>query len=213
MWRAAAVVVTGCGRIGFGQLAGDAAPDVAIDASADVAAVTAYDLAGQRVLMPCGMYINAFGCLCAASPVVQTVTLDDTSAEHFSVTIRVRGALGVETYTGGTPDGSTAFYIGGSPADALYDTYQIAVTSPPGTFWLNHDVTVPTMNAVAFDYIATFPVDGGATVTFTGDCRDGMEFQNFDGAMQPITFPGVTTVPDPYDGQFAQIDVLSVVTM
>ena len=187
--------------------------DLAIDTPPDGPAVTAYDLAGQRILMPCGTPIMAFGCSCPVSPVIQSVTLDGTAAQRFSVTIRVRGALGVETYSGGTPGGSTAFYTGGLPTDAAYDNYSIAVTSPPGTYWLNHDVTIPSTSSVALDYIATFSVDGGATVTFTGDCRDGQQFKNLDGMGQPITFAGVTTVPDPYDGQFAQIDVLSVVTM
>jgi hypothetical protein len=61
------------------------------------------------------------------------------------------------------------------------------------------------------DYMASFLVDGGATAAFFSSGQDTLQWGNYDSSGNPITFAGVTTNPDPYDGQFAQLDVISAV--
>jgi hypothetical protein len=63
---------------------------------------------------------------------------------------------------------------------------------------------------IAFDYIVDFDVDDGADVSFIADGQDGQQWENVDATGTPVVFAGVTTNPDPYNGQFAQLDVLDV---
>jgi len=57
--------------------------------------------------------------------------------------------------------------------------------------------------------MATFMVDPGATVTFDANGQDGSQLGNLNASSMPITIPGVTTTPSPYNGQFVQLDVVS----
>jgi hypothetical protein len=83
------------------------------------------------------------------------------------------------------------------------------VSAPAQHYYLNNGV--PGCNCSRrFDYTVQFPIDGNATVTFTATGQDALQWANFDATHTPITFGGVTTTPDPYLGQFAQLDVITV---
>ncbi|HEY0253423.1 MAG TPA: hypothetical protein VGC41_17940, partial [Kofleriaceae bacterium] len=64
--------------------------------------------------------------------------------------------------------------------------------------------------AVALDYQHVVPIDGGATVTLTADPQDGAEVQNIDTSGTPIVVPDIAPAPAAYDGQFVQMDVISI---
>lgn len=56
----------------------------------------------------------------------------------------------------------------------------------------------------------TIPIKGGATVFLEAHAIDAAEILNRDDASQPIIPAGVPPAPDPYNGQFIQMDVISV---
>ena len=130
------------------------------------------------------------------------------SSERWLVTVHIRGAMEAMGYGGGMQV-PTAWYAGGQPSDLGNNYYKLTISSPPQTFWLNPGV--PTgQRSFRYDYTATLLVDGGAIATFSTSGQDGLQWANYDGT-GPITFAGVTTTPNPYDGQFAQLDVMTAI--
>jgi hypothetical protein len=167
----------------------------------------AFAMTGQRWLLPCTSLVSdSYACSCGG-PQIQSVQLTGSASEHWMVTVRIRGAMEAIGYTGGAAN-SDGWVVGGAPSDTVNNYYEMAVTSPPQNYFLNNGV--PAAHSYSYDYTASFPVDGDATIVFEANGQDGLQWANDDADQQPITFSGVTTNPQPYDGQFAQLDVLSV---
>jgi hypothetical protein len=126
----------------------------------------------------------------------------------YDVTFRVRGLTEPNTYTGGTLEGER-FYTGGSTSTAGYTSYMMTVADPPEHYFFNYS---PTTGHVHFtlDYEVTVQIRGGSEVTFDvdgdGSVPDGHQVANFD----QMVIPDVAPAPDWYDGQFVQLDVVSV---
>ena len=55
----------------------------------------------------------------------------------------------------------------------------------------------------------TIQVTTGATLTLSADPVDLGEVKNVDADLQPVSITG-TSVPQPYDGQFIQMDVTDI---
>lgn len=196
-----------------GTAAGDdGTPDAALadaalpDAPGPPAAPFA--MSGLRYKLPCTVPLPMHNCNCQTGILVTSVQLDGLASQHWMVTVHVRGALEAMGYHGGmqVPNG---WYVGGDKNDNGNNFYALSISSPPQTYWLNPG-TPTSQRSFRYDYMATFAIDGGATATFSWSGQDGIQWANYDGA-GPITFSGVTTTPDPYDGQFAQLDVISAV--
>lgn len=206
----AVVLASACG---FGPVpssapgTGDAGDDALVDGPPDAIDLTAPNvLAGQRWLLPCTNNLGNHNCNCVA-PQMQTATVPGDGTKHYMVTVRIRGAMEQITYTGGS--GVGGWYIGGFTADTADNIYRMDVSSPPQHYFLNNGVAGCTCS-MRYDYTASFPIDGGAAVTFTATGQDTLQWGNYDSSFTPITFSGITTTPDPYDGQFAQLDVVMV---
>lgn len=60
------------------------------------------------------------------------------------------------------------------------------------------------------DYEATVPMQAGTVVTLTANPVDAYEWANEDVNGNPVVVPGVPLYPNPYDGQFVQMGVVSV---
>ncbi len=167
-----------------------------------------FAMTGQRWLLPCLNNLGNKNCNCAPL-LTNDQTLTGSSAERYVVTVRIRGVMEAFGYGGGTA-GPGGWYVGGLQADFGNNVYSIIVSSPAQHYWLNGG-TPTAGRSFLYDYTVSFPVDGDATLTYTAAGQDGLQWGNYDAAGQPITIPGVTTTPDPYDGQFAQLDVISAV--
>ena len=189
------LALAACGRIGFDRTGSDAGGSGA----------PPFALSGMQLLMPCGASLSATVCACDTSPITVARQLGGTSTDHYDVQVWIRGGLETMTYKNGTSSGSSV-YVDGTPTDPDWGIYKIVVSSPSHSYWINSASSILT-HLFAFDYQWTLPIDGDATVALVGDCQDGTEYKNSDGS-QPVVIAGVATSPSPYDGQFAQLDVL-----
>ena len=206
------LLVAGCQfRLNAAQGGGsaDAAADVAVDMAPD-APLAPFVLDGLRWTIPCITPLGNQNCSCTTTPLTTVVSVPGTG--QWNVTVQIRGALEGLVYGGGTSAGSTSgWYVGGNTnGDGGDNIYELTISSPAQHYYVNNG---PSGNnySIAFDYMATLPIDGGATATFYSTGQDGLQWANYNSSGQPIRFPGVMTTPDPYDGQFAQLDVISAV--
>jgi predicted esterase len=122
--------------------------------------------------------------------------------KRYKVTLRFRGVVEPMMYKGGVKDGEY-FYIGGQANSGGYNTYKLEISSPKSHYYLNrrdrvgHDI-------FTIDYTKTIEIDGGATLTMSGDGQNGKMIANF----KLLTIPGVQEKPT--YGQFAQVNVIDV---
>ena len=178
-------------------------PDAAIvlpgDARGDAGARPLGELDGLRWLSPC-MGLPS-GTLCTCAPSMTSSVVHGAPGGRYSAAVRIRGLMEGGTYTGGTPMG--AWTVGGSAATSFLNIYRLDVSSPPGHYFIN---TSADQANHLFDYMVDLKIDDGATVILTADGQDGVQEGN--GGM--LIVPGVANPPSPYDGQFAQLSLVSV---
>ena len=149
--------------------------------------------------------------LCTTSPTVSSsATLAGDAATTYDVTLRFRGVVEPKTYTGGTRD--EWFQTGGTPAGDTANIYRLVVSAPEATYYVNAGTTRASTDlfCATFDYEATIPIAGGATVTLEAESLDDLQIQNRDEAGAPYVIADVPPAPAPFDGQFVQMDVVSV---
>lgn len=149
---------------------------------------------------------------CDSDPTVTvTTTLGGTSGVTYDVTLHFRGIVEPKQYTGGCADG-TQWLSGGADNGDIGNVYELRISSPLQHFFLNlgdnqlgHPVTL--------DYTKLIRIDAGATVTLFAASKDAAELRNRDAnanGAPPLTIAG-TAVPQPFDGQFIEMAVESVV--
>jgi len=172
----------------------------AVGSCVDVAA----SLSGLRWELPCLSPGTAANLCNAGGLITKTTTLMGTSGKSYTVKLHFRGVVEPKTYTGGTNDGAY-FQTGGSPASDTYNVYELGVSDPPQTYYLNLGAEGITVTSI--DYEASILVNAGATITLAADPVDGVEINNEND----VVVPGVPPDPQPYNGQFVQMDVVSVV--
>lgn len=169
----------------------------------DVAAA----LSGLRWSIPCSATLSALVCSCADPAPVSTV-LGGAAGASYDVTLRFRGVVEQKSYMGGQQDGGF-WQVGGAPAGDTYNVYALNISSPSQTYYLNRGASSITRCWV-LDYTQTVRVAAGASVSLTAEVRDGQQISNQDGAGTPLRVDGVSTTPDPYAGQFIQMDVVGI---
>src|SRR5262245_22861699 len=128
-----------------------------------------------------------------------------SKGKRYKVTLRFRGVVEPMMYKGGKMDGDY-FYIGGEPNNSTYNIYKITISSPASHYFLNRQDKVGH-RVFKIDYTKTIEIDGGATVTFTGDGQNGRLISNFP----KLVVPDVPPAPKPFNGQFVQVNVVDVV--
>jgi hypothetical protein len=176
------------------------------DDPADVAAA----LRGLRWEMPCKPGHQGPFCTAAVDKPIVTATLAGDPARQYDVTLRFRGVVEWENYKDGRSE--EPWYIGGQPDNSINNIYQLGISQPAQVFYLNAPRANDSLGRVwSIDYQKTIRVQGGATVTLSADAQDGNLVSNLDDKGTPLVIPAVPPAPAPFDGQFIQMDVVSVV--
>jgi hypothetical protein len=121
------------------------------------------------------------------------------------VTIRVRGVVEPKNFTGGTVE-HDHFQIGGTPDVDHYNFYSLKVSDPAESYTVNRHEKKVGHFLFAIDYTVTVPIRGGATVIVGAYDDNDISIANH----QNIVVPEIPPAPAPFDGQFFQLDVLSV---
>ena len=221
------VLLVGCGFHGPAASPGDGGgddaaraldaaapdPDARLDAPASTLDASAplppFALTGTRWLQPCSMDHDPNQVACHCAPVTQSIAIASTGGAHWHVAARIRGVMEKMGYTGGAMDGG--WYRGGSATNGGDNIYELTISSPSAHYFIN-----PGSNngarSYAFDYTVAFDIDAGATATFRSDGQDGIQWMGVDGSAQPISIAGVTDPVQPYDGQWARLDVTGVMS-
>jgi hypothetical protein len=124
--------------------------------------------------------------------------------KRYRVTLRFRGVVEPMMYKNGEMD-DDYFYRGGEPNNGTYNIYKLAISSPASHYFLNRQDKVGH-RIFTIDYEKTIDIDGGATVTFHGNGQNGRMITNFS----KLVVPDVPPAPQPFNGQFVQVDVVKV---
>lgn len=161
-------------------------------------------LDGLRWELPCGADLG--GNVCAATDAADQIATI-TGSGHFNVLLRFRGLVETKAYAGGTVDGF--FNTGGADNGDTFNVYAMMVSAPAQTYFVNMGAS-NIYNCFALDYLEAVPMDGGATVTLSAMPIDGHEIENLDPGGTPIVVPDIAPAPAAYNGQFVQVDVVSV---
>lgn len=174
----------------------------------DPLGAVAASLAGLVWKLPCG---TVTGAACNTAPnATATAIVGGTPGTTYDITVHLRGVVEQKAYTGGCADG---FWLaGGAPVDDGYNVFQLTISSPPQTYFVNQGESSHTY-VDALDLTRTFRADAGATVTLYLDAGDGAEIKNvgMDGTT-PVEVAGVPSalIAQPYAGQFVALDVTDV---
>jgi hypothetical protein len=199
-----------------GAADGDAAADAdghasdgstACDGEATCVAV-AGSLSGLLWQLPCTGAPSGPACPTTAST-MQSATLAGAAGTTYDVTLHFRGIVEEKTYTGGCALGSGTWLSGGADSGDTFNVYRLTVSSPPQTYFLNAGAS-SINHLFAIDFQQTVRIDAGATVSLFADAKDAQEIINVgaDGTT-PLTVTG-TSVAQPYNGQFIQMDVVAL---
>lgn len=157
--------------------------------------------------MPCQSNLPD-GVSCTTSdPAAVTKKLGGVPGTNYTVTLRFRGVVELKEYTGGTTVGN--WVQGGTPSSGPQNLYKLQIASPPQTYFLNAG-TNGISHCFPLDYTQALTITGGAAVTLTAQGIDGAELMNKDASGNPIVVNGVAPAPSAYNGQFIEMDVVSV---
>jgi len=177
----------------------------------------AASLAGLRLEVPCGDHFNQ-GTEChwnrellepAGSAwklkreIARTFAADPTRV--YDVTLHVRGVVEPKNFTGGDVQ-VEHFQSGGDPVKNDYNFYNIDVSDPRAVYTVNRNADKVGHYTFPIDYRVTIPIRGGATVTVGAYDSNDVAIANH----QRHVVTGVPPDPQPFDGQFFQVDVESI---
>jgi hypothetical protein len=167
----------------------------------------ASSLDGLRLEMPCEGEDQGRICDATEDTVSDSATVGGADGTKYAITLRFRGVVEQMSYEDGTKDGF--WYRGGSKAGSSYNVYRIDVPSPEQHFFLNAGES-GIERCFEIDYTRTIEMEAGATMRLSGDAQDGRLISNRGQDGTPITVEDVSVTPNPYNGQFIQINVDSV---
>jgi hypothetical protein len=174
-------------------------------------------LAGLRLEVPCADHFNQ-GTEChwnrallepegapwkLKQELVRTFAGDPKTV--FDVTVHVRGVVEPKNFTGGDVQ-LEHFQSGGTPVKNDYNFYNIEVSDPHAVYTVNRNADKVGHYTFPIDYAVTIPVRGGATVTLGAYDSNDVAIANH----QRHVVAGTPPDPEPFDGQFFQIDVVSI---
>jgi hypothetical protein len=140
-------------------------------------------------------------------------TVSGPPGRTIEATVRLRGCVELNEYTGGAAGTPSYLYTGATGAHVNVNQYKLIVSSPAQTFWLNNGAFTD-FDQTALDYELTFDVDVGATITLQSLSVDNREIKNntnVSATDDDPTHPIV--VAQPYAGQFMQLDAVSAVLL
>jgi hypothetical protein len=123
----------------------------------------------------------------------------------YNVTLHVRGIVEPKNFTGGEVQ-HDHFQSGGTPVKNDYNFYSLRVSDPEATYTFNRNEQKVGHYTFVIDYRVTIPIRGGATVTMGAYDSNDVAIANH----QRLVVDGVPPAPQPFDGQFFQLDVESI---
>lgn len=130
----------------------------------------------------------------------------------YDVEIRLRGLVEPKTFTGGEV-WAEHFQLGGTPDVNDYNIYAIDVADPAQRYTLNRNAMSVGHYTFVIDYTVTIPIRGGTEVRLTMIDPNNIAIANpggSSGSADPFVVPEIPPFPDPFYGQFIQMNVLSV---
>jgi hypothetical protein len=146
-------------------------------------------------------------CLTVADDIDDATLMGDAGVVY-DVTFRVRGVVEMADYAGGDFDG--AVYVGGSGTSG-WNSFRLTTSDPPQTYWLN-PLGSGDYYTQPVDTTFIAPVADGATVELYGGAGgDQCSIFNHDQVGNPIVVRNIPPAPAAFDGQFLQVDVVSIV--
>jgi hypothetical protein len=144
-------------------------------------------------------------------PVDRMVTFGGRAGTVYQVTIRFRGVVEPRIYLGGM--GTTDhFRIGGMPRQPSgFNSYSLTVSAPARTYFVNADDGAGESRAVfPLDHQKTIAISGGATVRLQVEDPDCSQVRNCMDVAAATCRPVVPAGFPAYNGQFVQMDVVTV---
>ena len=178
---------------------------------------SAASLAGLRIELPCEDHFNE-GTEChwnrallqppgsewkLKQEIVRTFAADPDVI--YDVTLRVRGVVEPKNFVAGEVQ-FEHFQIGGTPVKNDYNFYNIEVSDPHAVWTVNYNAAKVGHYTFPIDYTVTVQIRGGATVTLGAYDSNDVAIANH----QHHVVADVPPAPQPFDGQFFQIDVESI---
>jgi hypothetical protein len=179
----------------------------------DGAAATGGTAAGQFLLasLPCASAAGPSTCTVTQNQSA-TLTVDGPKGAVYDLALHVRGVVETKAYPGGCQLGPRTsppdpWVAGGLPGSDTRNMFRLSISSPAQTYYLNGPSK--TAGTIQIDLQRTVHADAGATVTLDAISVKGTELANMGAGGQPVVVTG-TTVPQPYNGQFVQVDIDSL---
>lgn len=128
----------------------------------------------------------------------------------YDVTLHIRGIFEPTTIAGGdTPDAEHPYFkVGGTVSTPDWSHWEIEVSEPKQTYWLNH---YPSVGHKIYkeDFEANIPVAAGATIIIR--VTDGNDRQIDNGKTAPDRQQIIAGIVDqPLAGQMLRLDVVRV---
>jgi hypothetical protein len=171
------------------------------------------DPTGDSVL--CDTYFSTHG-----SPISGPAT------SKYAITLRFRGVVETKNYTFGSGDGK--FWIsGGLDPVSIQNGYKITFTHSGqdqryfiNALWTGADATA-YHRVFPLDYTKTVVLWGSSSILLEAATSAPAEIKNIDAPFANVTYPNgvpivipiIAPAPAAYDGQFVQVDVLSIVLL
>lgn len=140
------------------------------------------------------------------------ITFGGDPAVVYDVQIRVRGLTEPKDFSGGEVQ-QEYFQIDGTPGTNDYNIYSVSVGDPAHVYTLNRNAMGTGHYTFVVDYTVTIPIRGGTSVTMAMMDPNMQAIANpggSSGSPDPFVVPEIPPFPDPFYGQFLQMDVLAV---
>ena len=123
----------------------------------------------------------------------------------YDVAFHVRGVVEPKNFTGGTVQ-FEHFQSGGTPVKNDYNFYSLHVSDPEATYTFNRNEQKVGHYTFPIDYRVSIPIRSGATVIMGAYDSNDVAIANHERSV----IAGVVPAPQPFDGQFFQLDVESI---
>lgn len=123
----------------------------------------------------------------------------------YDVTLHVRGVVEPKNFTGGEVQ-HEHFQSGGEPVKNDYNFYSLHVSDPEATFTFNRNAEKVGHYTFPIDYRVTIPIRAGAVVTMGAYDSNDVAIANHEHHV----VAGAPPAPQPFDGQFFQLDVEAI---
>ncbi len=122
----------------------------------------------------------------------------------YDVELRIRGVLEQKAYIGGVEDG--VWYSGGDPLpDAGWNSTELTISDPAQVYRYNNGPS-SVWEVVEVDITRSVKMTAGATITISVSNDNALMIDNDAG----IVVDDIEPAPQAFDGQFAQLDAVSI---